>query len=187
MNLVESLLMWTFIFVVSNQKLFLLGLVLFPPGCAPRGPRVLHRGVRGPDLQVRARGLQLHGGGRGQGAVQRRKQRQGGHPGGRRQGGQQGLGGGLQQPPAPGRGGSTPSSLSQYGPTLYTQDKVCTMMDENVFKQNNMLFQNNLPNFPPDMWENVIILSQPFTLMACQWIWTSLTHNFCCIWLNRVL
>ena len=147
MNLVESLLMWTFIFVVSNQKLFLLGLVLFPPGCSPRGPRVLHGGVRGPDLQVRARGLQLHGGERGQGAyfpgqgaVQRRKQRQGGHPGGRRQGGQQGLGGGLQQPPAPGRGGSTPSSLSEhygYGPTpaLYnTQDKVCTMMDENVFK-----------------------------------------------------
>ena len=135
MNLVESLFLWTFIFVVSNQKLFLLGLVLFPPGCSPRGPRVLHRGVRGPDLQVRARGLQLHGGGRGQGAVQRRQQRQGGHPGGRRQGGQQGLGGGLQQPPAPGRGGSTPSSLSEhYGPTLYTQDKVCTMMDENVFK-----------------------------------------------------
>ena len=35
---------------------------MFPPGCAPRGPRVLLGEVRGADLQVRARGLQLHGG-----------------------------------------------------------------------------------------------------------------------------
>ena len=69
-NMLESLLLWTFIFMVSKPKLFLLGLVLFRPGCAPRGPRVLLGEVRGGDLQVRARGLQLHGGGRGQGAVQ---------------------------------------------------------------------------------------------------------------------
>ena len=70
MNMQESLLLWTFIFMVSKPKLFLLGLVLFRPGCAPRGPRVLLGEVRGADLQVRARGLQLHGGGRGEGAVQ---------------------------------------------------------------------------------------------------------------------
>ena len=136
MNMQESLLLWTFIFMVSKPKLFLLGLVLFRPGCAPRGPRVLLGEVRGGDLQVRARGLQLHCGGRGEGAVQWRQQRQGGHPGGRWQGGQQqGRGGGLQRPPAPGRGGSAPSSLSEhYRPTLYTQDKVCTIIDENVFK-----------------------------------------------------